>query len=150
MNDLETRISKNIANAQKQLNADNVSLRKWVGAIERDYLLPIKKNLNVVDKFVNYNIINKTAEKIESEKFENPLNVNLPKANDNEEKIKGLYKQILDSSSKIDEYEKKLDKQNKILNKIFNAAKIDQGGMLSKEKIIIEMNIEDWENLKDF
>ena len=150
MNDLETRISKNIANAQKQLNADNVSLRKWVGAIERDYLLPIKKNLNVVDKFVNYNIINKTAEKIESEKFENPLNVNLPKANDNKEKIKGLYKQILDSSSKIDEYEKKLDKQNKILNKIFNAAKIDQGGMLSKEKIIIEMNIEDWENLKDF
>ena len=150
MNDLETRISKNIANAQKQLNADNVSLRKWVGAIERDYLLPIKKNLDVVDKFVNYNIINKTAEKIEREKFENPLNVNLPKANDNEEKIKGLYKQILDSSSKIDEYEKKLDKQNKILNKIFNAAKIDQGGMLSKEKIIIEMNIEDWENLKDF
>ena len=59
MNDLETRISKNIAIAQKQLNADNVSLRKWVGAIERDYLLPIKKNLDVVDKFVNYNIINK-------------------------------------------------------------------------------------------
>lgn len=153
MNDLEMRLSKNIATAQKQLNADNKSLRNWVGAIERDYLLPIRKNLDVVDKFVNYNIINKTAEKIESEKFENPLNANLPKldiGNNDDEKIKGLYQQILDSSSKIDEYEKKLDKQNKILDKVFNAAKIEQGGMLSKGKIIIEMNIEDWEKLKDF
>lgn len=151
MNDLETRISKNIAIAQKQLNADNVSLRKWVGAIERDYLVPIKKNLDVVDKFVNYNIINKTAEKIEREKFQNPLNANLPKVNaGNNEELQGLYHQILDSNSKIDEYEKKLNKQNKILNKIFNAAKVEHGGMLSKGKIIIEMDIEDWENLKEF
>ena len=152
MNDLEMRISKNIATAQKQLNADNVSLRKWVGAIERDYLLPIKKNINVVDKLVNSNIFDKTSEKIEREKFENPLNANLPKVNagNNNEEIQGLYQQILDSNSKIDECEMKLDKQNKILNKIFNAAKTEQGGMLSKEKIIIEMNIEDWEKLKEF
>lgn len=153
MNDLETRISKNIAIAQKQLNADNVSLRKWVGAIERDYLLPIKKNLDVVDKFVNYNIINKTAEKIEREKFENPLNANLPKVdigNNNDEKTKGLYQKILDHSSEIDQLEVQVNKYKKTLDKIFNTAKIEQGGMLSKGKIIIEMNIEDWEKLKEF
>lgn len=153
MNDLETRISKNIAIAQKQLNADNVSLRKWVGAIERDYLLPIKKNLDVVDKFVNYNIINKTAEKIEHEKFENPLNANLPKVdigNNNDEKTKGLYQKILDHSSEIDQLEVQVNKYKKTLDKIFNTAKIEHGGMLSKEKIIIEMNIEDWEKLKEF
>ena len=75
--DLELRLSKNIANTQKQLNADNKSLRNWVGAIERDYLVPIRMNLDVIDKFVKFNIQNETSSKIERAKFENPINKNL-------------------------------------------------------------------------
>lgn len=151
--DLEMRISKNIAISQKQLNADNISLRKWVGAIERDYLLPIKKNLDVVDKFVNFNIESKFGAEIKDTEFINPINENLKPAVDkynNDDKLKALYKQILDSSSKVDELEREIDNQKKTLNIIFNAAKIEQGGMLSKSKIIIEMDVEYWESLKKF
>lgn len=149
--DLEMRISKNIAISQKQLNADNISLRKWVGAIERDYLLPIKKNLDVVDKFVNFNIESKFGAEIKDTEFINPINENVKPAVDkynNDDKLKALYKQILDSSSKVDELEREIDNQKKTLNIIFNAAKIEQGGMLSKSKIIIEMDVEYWESLK--
>lgn len=149
--DLELRLVKNIANTQKQLTADNKSLRTWVGAIERDYLVPIRMNLDVVDKFVKFNIQNETSSKIELGKFENPINKNLNQSSNDDrddDKIKGLYQQILDAGSKSDELELENNRHKKTLNKIFNAAKIEHGGMLSKGKITIEMDIEDWENLK--
>lgn len=149
--DVETRISKNIANTQKQLNADNVSLRKWVGAIERDYLVVIKKKLDLVDRFVQFNIENKTVLKMEEAKFENPINANLSSVdnkNIGSDEKQNFYKEILAEREKHEELFLKNEKQRKTLEKIFSKAKIEEGGMLSKEKIIIEMSIEEWEKLK--
>lgn len=150
--DIEMRISKNISNAQKQLNADNVSLRKWVGAIERDYLVPISKNIEVVDKFVNYNIANKTNEKIEKLKFDNPVNSNLVpvKVDENTSTEKqNIYKELLVEREKSEELLVKNQKQISALQQIFSNSKIEEGGMLSKGKITIEMSIEEWKKLSN-
>lgn len=148
--DLETRFSKSILSTQDHLHTRIEAAIKIIKVHERDYLVPIKMNLEVIDKMVNSDIQKESTEKDKPEKFENPLNSNLPKfnsGNNDDEKLKGLYQKILDSGSEIDKLEMQISKDKKTLDKIFNASKIEQGGMLSKGKIIIEMNIEDWEQL---
>ena len=148
--DLETRFSKSILSTQDHLHTRIEAAIKIIKVHERDYLVPIKMNLEVIDKMVNSDIQKESTEKDKPEKFENPLNANLPKfnsGNNDDEKLKGLYQKILDSGSEIDKLEMQISKDKKTLDKIFNASKIEQGGMLSKGKIIIEMNIEDWEQL---
>lgn len=150
--DLETRFSKSILSTQEHLHTRIEAAIKIIKVHERDYLVPIKMNLEVVDKLVNNNIQNESTKKDQAEKFENPINANLPKiniGNNDDEKLKGLYQKVLDFSSEIDKLEMQVSKGKKTLDKIFNASKIEQGGMLSKGKIIIEMNIDDWEQLKN-
>jgi hypothetical protein len=147
--DLETRFSKSILSTQEHLHTRIEAAIKIIKVHERDYLVPIKMNLEVVN---NNNIQNESTKKDQAEKFENHINANLPKiniGNNDDEKLKGLYKKVLDFSSEIDKLEMQVRKDKKTLDKIFNASKIEQGGMLSKEKIIIEMNIDDWKQLKN-
>lgn len=149
--DLETRFSKSILNTQEHLHARIEAAIKIIKVHERDYLLPIRMNLEVVDKLMVTNIQKESTEKDKSQKFENPLNANLPKLNienNDDQKIKDLYKRVLETSSKADELQLTCNRQVKLINEIFNASKIEQGGMLSKGKIVIEMSIEDWEILK--
>lgn len=143
--DIEVRISKSIENTQKKLNADNISLRKWVGAIERDYLVPIKNKIENTDISVKVE-----AKEIISNTPNNPLNNNLSGIDKDliyKEDIRKLNSQILEEREKVEEVLLNFDKQNTLFNKIISAAKIEEGGMISKERITIEMSVDEWKKM---
>jgi len=142
------RFEKNVLNiSEKQLastKADNQSLRKMLGAFERDYLKPLKDKFSLLEKISEYEIDNIKQERIEESKSNNPLNNGIITTYKNEDFENKLTKE----KEKFSALYKKYDEQNRTLYKIFNNFKIEQGGLVSKEKIVITLSVSEWDNLK--
>lgn len=150
--DLENRIFAKFKEHQDKIIDDNKSVRKWMGGIEKDYLKPLKDKIGTLDRINDFEI-NKIIEFTNNNtKIENPLNshLNIPSnpvmsEQGNTEKLKN---ELSQKDEKFRELYNRSEVQKQALFKIFNNAKIETGGMLSKERIIINLTAEEWEELK--
>lgn len=147
--DLENRMFAKFKEHQDKMISDNKSLRNFVGAIEKDYLKPLQEKIATLDKINDFGINKIIGEKSNIQKVENPLNYHLNSENI-EPKINEVSK-VEDSKSeeKFREIYRLYETQKQTLFKIFNNSKIESGGMMSKEKIIINLSSEEWEEMKN-
>ena len=145
---LEKRLSQTMELAHKKITKDNASLRSWVGGITKDHLVPITEKLSFLDKIADLEINKIIAKNFNNSKDLNPLNVDIKKEN-KESSIHSLKDEEID---KKEEHFKKIyeeyQKQKEALFKIFNHSKIETGGMMSGEKIVINLSVKEWEELK--
>ncbi len=147
--DLENRMFAKFKEHQDKMISDNKSLRNFVGAIEKDYLKPLQEKIATLDKINDFGINKIIEEKSNIQKVENPLNSHLnseiiePKENE--------ISKVEDSKAedKFKEIYRLYEMQKQTLFKIFNNSKIESGGMMSKEKIIINLSSEEWEQMKN-
>lgn len=150
--DLENRLTASFKEHEDKMKTDNASIRKWMGGIEKDYLKPLIQKVNILDKVSDSGINNILQGKKNSPKIENPVNshLNIPSnpvmsEQGNTEKLKN---ELSQKDEKFRELYNRSEVQKQALFKIFNNAKIEIGGMLSKERIIINLTAEEWEELK--
>ena len=148
LHDLENRLTANFQNHEDKIVGNYASLRKWVGGIEKDYLKPLLSKLDTLDKLGDLGFNKILEDKLNTPKIENPLNLNIKsevkeinnteQAQINPENKDGKFKDLY----------AKYDKQKQALFKIFNTSKIETGGMMSKERIIVNLSAEEWDELK--
>lgn len=147
--DLENRLGNVFKNHEEKILKNNTSLRNWFGAMEKDYLKPLIAKLSVLDKISDYNISEISDDKINIPKIENPLNSHLKSDNVDSKPNEESKSDDSKSEEKFKEIYRKYELQKQALFKIFNNSKIESGGMMSKEKIIINLSAEEWEELKN-
>lgn len=147
--DLENRILAKFQTHEDKILTNYSSLRKWVGGVEKDYFKPLLQKLNTLDKFEDLGFDKILGEKLNSPKVENPLNSHIKSE---EEEVLKVEESKTDTSNKDDKFKEiysKYEAQKQALFKIFNNSKIETGGMLSKERIIVNLSAEEWEELKN-
>ncbi len=147
--DLENRLGSVFKNHEDKILRNNTSLRNWFGAMEKDYLKPLIAKLSVLDKISDYAISDISEEKINNPKSENPLNSHLKTEKFEDRPTEDSKSDDSKSDEKFREIYKKYELQKQTLFKIFNNAKIESGGMMSKEKIIINLSTDEWDELKN-
>ena len=150
--DLENRLTASFKDHEDKMKSDNASVRKWMGGIEKDYLKPLIQKLNILDKVSDLGINNILQEKQNIPKTENPLNSHLDKpissGSEDYENTDKLKTELQEKEQKFKELYNKYESQKQALFKIFNNSKVEAGGMLSKERIVINLTSEEWEELK--
>lgn len=147
--DLENRLIAKFQIHEDKIIGNNASLRKWVGGIEKDYLKPLTAKLNTLDKLGDLGFNKILEDKLNAPKIENPLNLNI-KSEVKEIDITGQQQSDPENKEgKFKELYAKYDKQKLALFKIFNNSKVEPGGMISKERIIVNLSAEEWEELKE-
>ena len=142
---LEKRLLQSFEDAHKKITKDNASLRNWVGGITKDYLIPINEKLSVLDKINDFQIDKFREESFENKKDYNPLNLSensVQEVSNNSSEI--VSEELENQQAKFKDLYSKYDAQKQALFKIFNNSKIESGGMMSKDKIIINLTIEEW------
>lgn len=146
--DLENRMFAKFKEHEDKMIRDNKSLRNFVGAIEKDYLKPLHEKIATLDKINDFGINKIIEEKSNIQKVENPLNSHL--TNDNVEPKISDKSNVDDSKAeeKFRDIYRLYELQKQTLFKIFNNSKVESGGMMSKEKIIINLSSEEWEEMK--
>ena len=142
---LEKRLLQSFEDAHKKITKDNASLRNWVGGITKDHLIPINEKLSVLDKINDFQIDKFREESFENKKDYNPLNLgenSVQEVSNNSSEI--VSEELENQQAKFKDLYSKNDAQKQALFKIFNNSKIESGGMMSKDKIIINLTIEEW------
>ena len=142
---LEKRLLQSFEDAHKKMTKDNASLRNWVGGITKDHLIPINEKLSVLDKINDFQIDKFREESFENKKDYNPLNLgenSVQEVSNNSSEI--VSEELENQQAKFKDLYSKYDAQKQALFKIFNNSKIESGGMMSKDKIIINLTIEEW------
>jgi hypothetical protein len=142
---LEKRLLQSFEDAHKKITKDNASLRNWVGGITKDHLIPINEKLSVLDKINDFQIDKFREESFENKKDYNPLNLgenSVQEVSNNSSEI--VSEELENQQAKFKDLYSKYDAQKQALFKIFNNSKIESGGMMSKDKIIINLTIEEW------
>lgn len=150
--DLENRLTASFKDHEDKMKSDNASVRKWMGGIEKDYLKPLIQKLHILDKVSDLGIDNILHEKKNFSKVENPLNSHLDRPLssisteiENSDKLKN---ELQEREQKFKELYNKYESQKQALFKIFNNSKVETGGMLSKERIVINLTSDEWDELK--
>ena len=142
---LEKRLLQSFEDAHKKITKDNASLRNWVGGITKDHLIPINEKLSVLDKINDFQIDKFREESFENKKDYNPLNLgenSVQEVSNNSSEI--VSEELENQQAKFKDLYSKYVAQKQALFKIFNNSKIESGGMMSKDKIIINLTIEEW------
>jgi hypothetical protein len=144
------QLRKDLEEMVKKLTNDNTTLRKWVGGITKDHLVPMQKQIFELSQNSDLGISNKTAEKIETPK------VNLaPKSYLTEPKTESAKeKELAEKLEKINQESKELyqryEEQKRALFKIFENSKIEQIGMTgTKTRVVVELSEQEWKDLKE-
>lgn len=146
--DLENRLSVTFKNHEDKIIKQNASLRSWFGAMESTYLKPLLSKLNSLDQINDYSIDKIKEEIITTPKTENPLNSHLKNDDTDTQNVQQLKNEFSQKEIKFKETYTKYETQKQALFKIFNNSKIETGGMLSKERIFVNLSIEEWDELK--
>ena len=148
--DLEVRLTQKLESTQDRITKDNASLRRWVGGITKDHLVPISEKISVLDKIDNIKINQKLTDDYRTKIERNPINNNV-KSEEEEEKKTDQSKVVNEElQTKFDNLWNKYEEQKKILFEIFNNAKVEKGGMLSPTSIVIKsISAEQWEKYKE-
>lgn len=126
---LELRLKAELAEMQKKLTNDNTTLRKWVGGITKDYLVPLQKQIYDLSQNLDLGKINKTAEKIETPKIDMTPKSYLTEPKTESAKEKELAEKLEKSNQESMELYRRYEEQKRALFKIFETSKIEQIGM---------------------
>lgn len=148
LNDFENRIGLIFQNHEDRIISNYTSMRKFIGAMEKDYFKPLLSKLSSLEKINNYSINKITEDIVSTPKNENPLNSHIKNDVNDSKEVEKLKIEFSEKESKFKETYTKYEDQKQALFKIFNNSKIEAGGMLSKERILINLSIEEWEDLK--
>lgn len=143
--DFEIRMNELLEKNKKELIQNFASYRKWMGAIERDYLKKILENSSS-----NKNVF---KDEIQKSTIENPLNSHLIKLDNSKEELEEYKKENSLLKNKINEYK---NATNDVLNnhsiyekglkKILNNIEIKSG--FGSMKITVNLTQEEVEELK--
>lgn len=118
---MEIKLTSYLAEMQKKLTNDNITLRKWLGAVTRDHIVPMQKQ------------IFELTEDLRSTARETPKSnpTSTPQPEDRE-----LFERY--------------EEQKRALFKIFENSKIEQVGMTgAKTRIVVELSEQEWKDLKE-
>lgn len=148
LNDLENRIGVTFQNHEDKIISNYTSMRKFIGAMEKDYFKPLLSKLDSLEKIKDYSIDKIKEETVSNSNTQNPLNSHLKNEITNSEEVEKLKIEFTQKEIKFKETYTKFENQKQALFKIFNNSKIETGGMLSKERILVNLSIEEWEDLK--
>lgn len=148
--DLEMRLSKNFEELRKTIIKDNASIRKWVGGVEKDYFKPLIKKIGILDKVTDLEIDIKKDKIIENTKYENPINNVNNLDNSQSEDVVELKQKLVEKSEKYTDLYKEKERLKNILFDIINNSKTEKVGMLGKEKVVIDIDIEEWNKIKTY
>lgn len=118
---MEIKLTSYLAEIQKKLTNDNITLRKWLGAVTRDHIVPMQKQI-----FELTEDLRSTAQETPKS---NPTST--PQPEDRE-----LFERY--------------EEQKRALFKIFENSKIEQVGMTgAKTRIVVELSEQEWKDLKE-
>lgn len=118
---MEIKLTSYLAEMQKKLTNDNITLRKWLGAVTRDHIVPMQKQI-----FELTEDLRRTAQETPKS---NPTST--PQPEDRE-----LFERY--------------EEQKRALFKIFENSKIEQVGMTgAKTRVIVELSEQEWKDLKE-
>ena len=118
---MEIKLTSYLAEMQKKLTNDNITLRKWLGAVTRDHIVPMQKQI-----FELTEDLRSTAQETPKS---NPTST--PQPEDRE-----LFERY--------------EEQKRALFKIFENSKIEQVGMTgAKTRIVVELSEQEWKALKE-
>ena len=141
---LEIKLKAYLEEMQKKLTNDNTTLRKWVGGITKDHLVPMQKQIYDLSQNLNLGKINKTAEKIEAPKSY------LTEPKTESAKEKELAEKLEKSNQESRELYRRYEEQKNALFKIFENSKIEQIGMTgTKTRVVVELSEQEWKELKE-
>lgn len=141
---LEIKLKAYLEEMQKKLTNDNTTLRKWVGGITKDHLVPMQKQIYDLSQNLNLGKINKTAEKIETPKSY------LTEPKTESAKEKELAEKLEKSNQESRELYRRYEEQKNALFKIFENSKIEQIGMTgTKTRVVVELSEQEWKELKE-
>lgn len=148
---LEERIQTNLQELEKKLTKDNASLRKWVGAVEKDYFIPILKNIGSIERKAS--VLDKKPE--QPEEIENPLNppiksnINIAQNDSKSIKIRQLEDDLNIANKAYKEVETISNRYKKALQDILSQTKVEAFGMMGREKVVINISAEDFKKIKE-
>ena len=118
---MEIKLTSYLAEMQKKLTNDNITLRKWLGAVTRDHIVPMQKQI-----FELTEDLRSTAQETPKS---NPTST--PQPEDRE-----LFERY--------------EEQKRALFKIFENSKIEQVGMTgAKTRIVVELSEQEGKDLKE-
>ncbi|UTG66814.1 hypothetical protein J2O02_18280 (plasmid) [Elizabethkingia anophelis] len=146
---LATDIKNHIDATYKKLVSNDQSFRGFIGNILKEYIQPTHNNSLLIREIFNNEFDNKRHENNEIIKNEPSIN--------NENKIENSQVEIpnydADILAKTQKELENIYKKNKVLegklNRIFSSEKIETVGMLgTTKKIWIDMNIDEWNEIK--
>lgn len=144
------QLRKDLEEMVKKLTNDNTTLRKWVGGITKDHLVPMQKQIFELSQNLNLGISNKTAEKIETPKVNLAPKSYLTEPKTESTKEKELAEKLEKSNQESKELYQRYEEQKRALFKIFENSKIEQIGMTgTKTRVIVELSEQEWKDLKE-
>lgn len=147
---LERRLTEDLAEMQKKLTNDNTTLRKWVGAITKDHLVPMQRQIYELTQSLDLVKINKIAEKIETPKIDMTPKSYLTEPKTESAKEKELAEKLEKSNQESMELYRRYEEQKSALFKIFENSKVEQIGMTgTKTRIVVELSEQEWKELKE-
>ena len=134
----------------KKLTNDNTTLRKWVGAVTRDHLVPMQRQIFELSQNSDLGISNKTAEKLETPKVNLAPKSYLTEPKTESAKEKELAEKLEKSNQESMELYRRYEEQKNALFKIFENSKIEQIGMTgTKTRVVVELSEQEWKELKE-
>ena len=108
---------------KKKLTNDNTTLRKWVGGITKDHLVPMQKQIFELSQNSDLGKINKTAEKVEDPKIDIAPKSYLSQPKTESAKEKELAEKLEKSNQESMELYRRYEEQKRALFKIFENSK---------------------------
>lgn len=147
---LEIKLKAYLEDMQKKLTNDNTTLRKWVGGITKDHLVPMQRQIFELSQNSDLGKTNKTAEKIENPKADLAPKSYLTEPKTESVKEKELAEKLEKSNQESKELYQRYEEQKRALFKIFENSKIEQIGMTgTKTRVIVELSEQEWKDLKE-
>ena len=135
---LERRLTEDLAEMQKKLTNDNTTLRKWVGAITKDHLVPMQRQIYELTQSLDLVKIDMTPKSYLTE----------PKTESAKEKE--LAEKLEKSNQESMELYRRYEEQKSALFKIFENSKVEKIGMTgTKTRIVVELSEQEWKDLKE-
>ena len=147
---LGLKLQMMLENLGEKLTRDNTTLRKWVGGITKDHLVPMQKQIYDLSQNLDLGKINKTAEKIETPKIDMTPKSYLTEPKTESAKEKELAEKLEKSNQESMELYRRYEEQKSALFKIFENSKVEQIGMTgTKTRIVVELSEQEWKDLKE-
>ena len=143
---LERRLTEDLADMKKKLMNDNTALRKWVGAVTRDFLTPIYVKVSDLTESIDLEEYKKAVRAKAIKSAPKLYLMGTPPPDEPNELAEKLEKCNEESKELYQRYEE----QKRALFKIFENSKVEQMGMTgTKTRIVVDLSEQEWKDLKE-